>query len=90
MNEEYTEYTTFVTKNKDGQEIEMAVVDEFEFEKKTYVAAALITDDTIDADNLFIFKVAASEEFAVEKITNAIDYQRVAEAHMEMEAGEEE
>ena len=45
MQEEFIEYATFTTVNKEGNEIEMAIVDEFQFEHKNYVVGALIEDD---------------------------------------------
>lgn len=86
MQEEFKEYITFTTTNKDGNEIEMAVVDEFEYEHKNYVAGALIEDNTINEDGLFIFRVKeAGEEIKVEKIANQTEYQKIAQAYMEME-----
>ena len=86
MQEEFKEYATFTTTNKDGNEIEMAIVDEFEFEHKNYVVGALIEDDVINEDGLFIFRVKEmGEEIKVEKITNQTDYQKIAQAYMEME-----
>ena len=86
MQEEMREYATFTTTNKEGNEIEMAVIDEFEFEHKNYVVGALIEEDTVKEDGLFIFKVKeAKEEIIVEKISSQTDYQKIAEAYMEME-----
>ena len=86
MQEEMREYATFTTTNKDGNEIEMAVIDEFEFEHKNYVVGALIEEDTVKEDGLFIFKVKeAKEEIIVEKIASQTEYQKIAEAYMEME-----
>lgn len=86
MQDEVREYTTFVTTNKAGDEIELAVVDEFEYEHKTYVVGALIEDDAVNEDALFIFKLKdVEEEIIVEKITNADEYQKIAQAYMEME-----
>lgn len=80
------EYITFTITTSDGKEVEMAVVDEFEFEKKNYVAAALVEGDTINEDGVYIYKVKVSDDdFAVEKITNKVDYERVVKAYMEME-----
>lgn len=85
MDNEFKEYITFVVNTKDGQEVEMAVIDQFEFEKKAYVAAALVHGDTVSDEGCFIYRVKVGEEdFKVEKITNQIDYNRVAEAYMEM------
>ena len=86
MQEEMREYATFTTTNKEGNEIEMAVIDEFEFEHKNYVVGALIEEDTVKEDGLFIFKVKeAKEEIIVEKISSQTEYQKIAEAYMEME-----
>ena len=84
---ESEEYITFTTKAKDGSEVEMAVVDEFEFEHKNYVAGAKIDGDTISQDGVYIYRVKVKEEdFTVEKITNSVEYQKIANAYMEMEA----
>ena len=59
--------------------------DWIEFENKGYVAAALVEGDTVSDEGCFIYRVKVGEDdFKVEKITNQIDYQRVAEAYMEM------
>lgn len=86
MQEEFKEYATFITTNKDGNEIEMAIMDEFEFEHKNYVVGALIEDNTINEEGLFIFRVKEmGEDIKVEKISSQTDYQRIAQAYMEME-----
>lgn len=84
MAEEFEEYTIFTTKTSDGREVEMAVVDEFEFEKKTYVAAALVEGDTINADGLYIYRAKVENDvFKAEKIHTQHDYERICEAYME-------
>lgn len=86
MQEEFKEYAIFTTTNKDGQEIEMAVMDEFEFEHKNYVVGALIEDNTINENGLFIFRVKElGDDIKVEKILNPTEYQKIAHAYMEME-----
>jgi len=83
MESEYSEYITFTATTKDGGEIELAVVDEFEFEKKTYVVGALVTEDTIDEDSLFIFRsIIKGEDFTTEKIEDPEEYARIAEAYL--------
>ena len=85
MDNEFKEYITFVVNTKDGHEVEMAVIDQFEFENKGYVAAALVEGDTVSDEGCFIYRVKVDEDdFKVEKITNQIDYNRVAEAYMDM------
>jgi hypothetical protein len=86
MNEEYEEYITFTVKAKDGKEVEMAVVDEFDFEHKHYVVGALIEGDTINEEGLYIYKAKVmADDFEVEKITSQEDYQKIAKAYMELE-----
>lgn len=86
MAEEFNEYVTFSVTTSDGIEAEMAVVDEFEFEHKNYVAAAQIKEDTINEDELYIYRVKETEDgFEVEKIKSSVEYQRIAKAYMEME-----
>lgn len=79
------EYITFMITSSTGEEIEMAVVDEFQFENRDYVAASRVVDDTIDQEGIFIYRVKPGDEFAVEKINNKIDYEKVARAYMDME-----
>ena len=82
--EEFSDYTVFMTKTSDGREVEMAVIDEFEFENKYYVAAALVDGDTINADGLYIYRAKIENgEFKAEKIHLAVDYKRICEAYME-------
>ena len=65
---EFKEYITFVVSTKDGQEVEMAVIDQFEFENKGYVAAALLDVDTVSDEGCFIYRVKVGEDdFKVEK-----------------------
>lgn len=84
-NSEFEEYVTFKVTTSNDEEVEMAVMDEFEFENKNYVAAAKIVDDTIDEEGLYLYEIkVAGDEFAVEKIKNKVTYEKVARAYMEM------
>ena len=86
MQEEFKEYTIFTTTNKEGNEMEMAVVDEFEFEHKHYAAAALIEDNVINDEGMFIFRVKeVGDDVQFEKISSQAEYQRIAQAYMEIE-----
>ena len=86
MQEEFKEYATFITTNREGNEIEMAVMDEFEFEHKNYVVGALIEGDTVNEDGFFIFRVKEmGDDIKVEKISNQMEYQKIAQAYMEIE-----
>ena len=86
MEHEFEEYATFMVTTKEGHEVELAVVDEFEFENKHYVVGALIKDDTIDDEGRFIYEaVVEGDEFSVKKILKAFDYNRIAQAYMHMD-----
>lgn len=86
MTNEYQEYVTFHIKAKDGYEVEMAVVDEFDFEEQHYVVGAVVQDDTILDDERYIYlSVEDGEDFNVEKIETEEEYARVAEAYLKME-----
>ena len=84
--EEFSEYVTFHTTAKDGSDLEMAVVDEFDYEGRHYVVGALIEGDTIAEEGRYIYRsVITGDDFKVEKIRNQIDYNRIAQAYMDME-----
>ena len=86
MEKEFNEYITFHVTSKDGADVEMAVVDEFDFENKHYVVGALVEDDTINEDGLYIYRsVIEGDDFKVEKIAREFEYNRIAKAYMEME-----
>ena len=83
---ETEEYITFTITAKDGSRVEMAVVDEFEFEKKNYLVAEVVRDDALDESGQYIYRCRMTEDgFEPEKITNAIDYERIVKAYMEIE-----
>lgn len=84
--ENFEEYVTFHVTTKDGVDVEMAVVDEFDFENEHYVVGALIKDDTIEEEGRYIYKsVIKGDSFTVEKIKREFDYNRIAEAYMSMD-----
>jgi len=86
MEKEFDEYITFHVTTKDGTEVEMAVVDEFEFEENHYVVGALVEDDTISEEGRYIYRsIIDGDNFTVEKIKREFDYNRIAKAYMEME-----
>lgn len=86
MENELREYVTFSVTTKDGTEVEMAVVDEFDYENKHYVVGALIKDDEIIDDGRYIYRcIMKDDDFQVEKIKREADYQKIAEAYMSME-----
>lgn len=86
MEENYEEYITFNVTAKDGSDVEMAVMDEFDFEGKHYVVGAVIKDDTILDDGRYIYQsIIDGDGFTVEKIKKEFDYKRIAQAYMNME-----
>lgn len=86
MSIEMQEYVTFHITARDGSDVEMAVVDEFDYKKKHYVVACVVKDDTVDESGQYIYQaVLQGDDFKVAKITNAIEYQKIAEAYMEMD-----
>jgi len=86
MENNFEEYVTFHVTASDGSDVEMAVVDEFDFEDDHYVVGAVIKDDTIDDEGRYIYKsVIKGDTFTVEKIKREFDYKRIAEAYMCMD-----
>lgn len=86
MEQNFEEYVTFHVTASDGSDVEMAVVDEFDFEDDHYVVGAVVKDDTIDDEGRYIYKsVIKGDTFTVEKIKREFDYKRIAEAYMSMD-----
>ncbi len=86
MEKEFNEYVTFHVTAKDGSDVEMAVVDEFDFEDKHYVVGAVIKDDTISEEGQYIYQcIIEGDDFKVEQIKKEFDYNRIANAYMHME-----
>lgn len=86
MEHEFQEYVTFSVTTKSGKEVEMAVVDEFEFENQHYVVGALIQDETIVDDGRYIYQaVVNGDDFTVKKIEKMFEYNRIAQAYLHMD-----
>ena len=85
MENEYQEYVTFHVTARDGSDVELAVVDEFDFEKDHYVVGAIVENDTINDDGRYIYRsVMNGDDFSVEKIKREFDYKRIAEVYLRM------
>lgn len=81
--EETDEYVTFTVTAKDGAKVEMAVVDEFNYDRKNYVVGAIIQDDTINEDGYYIYRLKLKEEgFDVEKINDPKEYEKISKAYL--------
>ncbi|MCQ2558831.1 MAG: DUF1292 domain-containing protein [Oscillospiraceae bacterium] len=79
------EYIVFNVTTKSGRELEMAVLDEFDFEHKDYVAAGQIVDDTVDDNNIFIYRVKTTEDdFVVSEIDDPEEYEKVGQAYLDL------
>lgn len=86
MEKDFEEYITFHVTASDGSDVEMAVMDEFDFENEHYVVGAVIKDDTIYDEGRYIYKsVISGDTFKIEKIKREFDYKRIAEAYMSMD-----
>ena len=86
MENEFQEYVTFYVTTKDGSEVELAVVDEFDFEDQHYVVGALVEDDTINDEARYIYlSIIEGDDFTVKKIEKEFDYNRIANAYLHME-----
>ena len=81
--DEFEQYVTFTVETSKGETVEMAVLMEFEFENQDYVAAGLVENDEIQ-EGIYIYKVKDGEEFAVEKLRNKFEYDKVSKAYIEM------
>lgn len=90
MENEFQEYVTFFITAKDGSEVELAVVDEFDFEDKHYVVGAVVEDDTINDEARYIYlSEIHGDDFTVKKIEKEFDYNRIANAYLHMDETEE-
>ena len=86
MENEFQEYVTFHVTTRDGSEVEMAVVDEFDFEGKHYVVGALVEGDEINDEGRYIYEsIIEGDDFTVKKIAKEFDYNRIAQAYLHME-----
>lgn len=82
----YEEYITFHVTAKDGSDVEMAVMDEFDYDHKHYVVGAVVKDDVIDEEGQYIYRCKVQgEDFTAEKITDVKEYEAVVKAYMDME-----
>ena len=89
--EEMVEYDTF-TYELNGKTMEWAIVEEFEYEEKTYIVCQEVVGDTLSDEGLYLFEgVSEGEEITVRNIDSEEEYNRVVDAYCEMcEKNEEE
>lgn len=83
--EEFEEYETFMTETRAGKEVEMAIVDRFEVDGKNYIAAALIENDQINMDGLYVYRSKKiGDELQIMQIEDEKEYAKVTEAYSKM------
>ena len=79
------EYVTFQVTAKDGREVEMAVVDEFDIENRHYVVSSVVKDDVIKAEEQYIYQChVKGDDFTVEPITDPKEFEWVARAYSKL------
>ena len=85
MSDEYLEYEVFNDVTSEGEEIELAIVDKFNFEEKSYVVAALVVGDEISEDGLFVYRLDTKDgESEIVKIEDPEEYSRIADAYAQI------
>ena len=85
-NHDTEEYITFHITARDGRDVEMAIVDEFKYKKKTYIVSAVVEDDKISEECQYIYRyLLTGDDFKVEEIHNRFEYEEVVKAYMNME-----
>lgn len=81
-NEEMVEYDTF-TYELNGKTMEWAIIEEFDFEKKTYIVCQEVLGDTLSDEGLYLFESVENvgEEITVKNIETEEEYNRVVDAY---------
>ena len=88
--EEMVEYDTF-TYELNGKTMEWAIVEEFEYEGKTYIVCQEVVGETLSDEGLYLFEgISEGDEITVKNIDSEEEYNKVVDAYCEMcEATEE-
>ena len=87
--EEMVEYDTF-TYELNGKTMEWAIVEEFEFEGKTYIVCQEVVGETLSDEGLYLFEgVSEGEEITVKNIDSEDEYNRVVDAYCELTDSQE-
>ena len=82
---EIGEYVIFHVTARDGRDVEMAVVDEFDIENRHYVVGSVVEDDEIKADGQYIYRChIKDDDFTVEPILDPKEFDRVSRAYMKL------
>lgn len=79
------EYVTFHVTARDGRDVEMAVVDEFDIENRHYVVGSVVEDDVILTEGQYIYQChIKGDDFTVEPILDPKEFERVSRAYMKL------
>ena len=80
--EEMVEYDTF-TYELNGKTMEWAIIEEFDFEEKTYIVCQEVLGDTLSDEGLYLFESVENvgEEITVKNIETEEEYNRVVDAY---------
>ena len=80
--EEMVEYDTF-TYELNGKTMEWAIIEEFDFEEKTYIVCQEVLGDTLSDEGLYLFESVENvgEEITVKNIETDEEYNRVVDAY---------
>lgn len=79
--DEMVEYDTF-TYELNGKTMEWAIVEEFEFEGKTYIVCQEVVGETLSDEGLYLFEgVSEGEEITVRNIDSEAEYNRVVDEY---------
>lgn len=79
------EYVTFHITAKDGRDVEMAVVDEFDIENRHYVVSCVVEDDEIQTEGQYIYQChIKGDDFTVEPILDPREFELVSRAYLKM------
>ena len=79
--EEMVEYETF-TYELNGKTMEWAIMEEFEFEEKTYIVCAEVIGDSLSDEGLYLFEgISEGEEITVRNIDSEEEYNRVVDEY---------
>ena len=82
--EEMVEFDTF-TYELNGKVMDWAIVEEFEFEEKTYIVCQEVLGDTLSDEGLYLFEgVSEGEEITVKNIESEDEYNRVVDEYCRM------
>lgn len=85
---EMQEFVTLTVHASDGREVELAVVDEFDYGKKHYVVGSLVEGDEVSSEGVYIYEYVpgnTDEEFSVKPITSKTAFREISEAYQELQ-----